>query len=1007
MADSPAYIGYVDGLHGGALAGWCMARDRSAHRVTIRVFEETRLLGETIADLYRADVLPLGGDGYHGFSFPLPPQLSDGELHALTVRVGPTGDVLPGSPAEIRLMPLDLSYEGELEGVAEGRAVGWVRNWQHPEEDPVVNILAEGHIVASARAFAASAGEEMRRFELPLPEFLLDGSEHLLTATAGPEHVKLTGSPLRFRLRIVADEIDLASARRRLDANLAAIEGVETRLHEIAGLARRSAQFNQMAADALQDIRRMLGGFERKLGEIGAVIDALSVDEIALPPRLLEQLEAAAADLAETAGEVGMVGRLAQPETPVPLLDGVMRRFPPLEFPRPAAPAVSIVIPVYNKFFYTYQCLASLLKHPPRAPVEVVLVDDASTDETVLAPFLFPGVTIVRNPVNAGFLDSCNRGAAAAAGEYLMFLNNDTTLHADAVDALLGSFDRPGVGLAGAKLVFPDGRLQEAGGIVFRDGSAINYGRGDDPTKGEYNYVRAVDYCSGAAIMLPKAVWNEVGGFDERYRPAYYEDADLAFKVRAAGLSVCYQPFAVVTHFEGISSGTDPRRGVKAYQARNAKLFAEKWAAALAAHRPKGESPALARDRGVARRVLVIDACTPTPDQDAGSTVTFEHMRVLQRLGFTVTFVPEINFAFVADYTPALQRLGIEAVYAPSWHRMDKFLEARADAFDLVYVHRFSVAERCLPLLRKYARGAPVLFNTQDLHYLREERAAALSGAAADRAGAAETKARELAVIAAVDATMLCSSAEMALVERALPDAFLYYFPWLIEAEALPRPAFAERDGFMFLGGFGHPPNADAVAYFVRDVMPHVRRLIPGARFYIYGSHMPDWIRDLAAPDVVVAGFAPELGPVFDRHRVSITPLRYGAGFKGKIAASLAHAVPVVATPVAVEGTGLTDGREVLVGDGAVAFAEALARLYRDAALWQALSHAGWEFVARNFSPERACERFSEILGRLDRAPRPAAASVAAVQADLPPGVRRIPPGGAPRRMAGSGPDYG
>ncbi|HZB91683.1 MAG TPA: glycosyltransferase family 2 protein, partial [Stellaceae bacterium] len=816
MADSPAYIGYVDGLHGGALAGWCMARDRSPRRVSVRVFEGAELLGETTADLYRADVLPLGGDGYHGFSFPLPPQLSDGELHALTVRVGPTGEVLPGSPAEMRLMPLDLSYEGELEGVVEGKAVGWAQNWQLADEDPVVDILAEGHIVASGRAYVV-AGEETRRFALPLPEFLLDGKEHLLTATVGPRQATLAGSPLRFRLRVVADEIDFASARRRLDANLTAIEGVETRLHEIAGLARRSAQFNQLAADTLQDIRRMLGGFDHKLAEIGALIDALRVDEIALPPLLLEQLEAAAADLAQTAGEVGMIGRLAQPEPPVPLLDEVTRRFPPLEFARPAAPRVSIVIPVHNKFFYTYQCLASLLRHPPHAPVEIVLVDDASTDETVLAPHLLPGVTVVRNAANAGFLDSCNRGAAAAAGAYLMFLNNDTTLHADAVDELLGSFDRPGVGLVGAKLVFPDGRLQEAGGIVFRDGGAINYGRGDDHAKGEYNYVRPVDYCSGAAIMLPKAVWNEVGGFDERYRPAYYEDADLAFKVRAAGLAVCYQPFAVVTHFEGISSGTDPRRGVKAYQARNAKLFAEKWSGVLAAHRPKGEGTARERDRGVSRRVLVIDACTPTPDQDAGSTVTFEHMRVLQSLGFKVTFIPETNFAFVPDYTTALQRLGIEAVYAPSYHRMDKFLAERGEEFDLIYVHRFSVAERCLPLLRKYARAAPILFNTQDLHYLREERAAALSGAAADLAGAAETKARELAVIGAVDGTMLCSTAEVALVERELPDSFLYYFPWLIKAETLLRPAFAEREGFMFLGGFGHPPNADAVAYFVRD----------------------------------------------------------------------------------------------------------------------------------------------------------------------------------------------
>lgn len=1004
MADGQKYLGYVDGLHEGALAGWCMAKDGSSTRVIVRIFEGGQLLGEARADLFRADVLPLGGDGHHGFNFPLPSYLADGDPHALTVRVGAKGEILPGSPSEVRMIPRDRSYEGAFEGVVDGHAVGWVRNWQRPEEDPVINIIAENNLVTSGKAFRPSAGQEGRRFELALPAFLLDGREHLLTAAAGPEQVALAGSPIRFRMRVVTDEVDLASIRNRLDANLVDIEQVHGRLHEIAGLAKKSAQFNQIAAEAVHDIRRMLGAFERKMGEIDAVIAGLSVQRVEIPLTLVTGLEAAAADLAGTAAHIATIGRASQKEKPDLLLDDVKRRFSPLEFPRPSAPTVSIIIPVYNKFFYTHQCLASLHKHLPRAPTEIILVDDSSCDETVLAPFILHGVTIVRNPLNTGFLDSCNRGAAAARGDYLMFLNNDTTVQDGSIDELLDSFGRPGVGLVGAKLVFPDGRLQEAGGIVFRDGSAMNYGRGGDPARSEYNYVRSVDYCSGAAIMLPKSVWDEVGGFDTRYRPAYYEDADLCFKVRAEGLDVCYQPFSVITHFEGISSGTDPNSGVKSYQIRNAKLFFDKWAETLKSHGPSTQKQTLERDRVASRRALFIDACTPTPDQDAGSTVAVAHMRILQSLGYQVTFVPETNLAFLPEYTPALQRLGIEAIYAPSHARMEHFLEERAAEFDLVYIHRFSVAERCINLLRKHARTAPILFNPADLHYLREERGAELKESAATLASARDTKRRELAVIRAADCTILCSTAEMTIVARELPNSFLYYFPWLIKAETLSRPSFAEREGFMFLGGFGHPPNEDAVEYFVQNVMPFVRELIPGVRFYVYGSHMPDSIRALEAPDIIICGFAAELGPVFDRHRISIAPLRYGAGFKGKIATSLAHTVPVLGTPIAVEGTGLEDGKNVLTASGPEQFAKALARLYTDQVLWETLSVAGWRFVAENFSFERGRERFTEILLRLGQAPpkpviayREATAKMPAVcetpQSPKPPSShsRRVP----------------
>ena len=217
-------------------------------------------------------------------------------------------------------------------------------------------------------------------------------------------------------------------------------------------------------------------------------------------------------------------------------------------------------------------------EHSGELAYEVIVVDDHSTDDTHEIIGRIPGLVYLRGETNAGFIASCNRGAAAARGKYLVFLNNDTTVTEGWLSALRETFEfEPQAGLVGSKLVYPDGRLQEAGGIIWRDGSGWNRGKFQDPTKPEFNYLREVDYCSAASLMIPAALFADLGGFDPKYAPAYYEDTDLAFKVRQGGRKVLYQPLSVVLHHEGVTSGTDTSSGTKQYQEVNRATFATAW----------------------------------------------------------------------------------------------------------------------------------------------------------------------------------------------------------------------------------------------------------------------------------------------------------------------------------------------------------------------------------------------------------------------------------------------
>lgn len=322
---------------------------------------------------------------------------------------------------------------------------------------------------------------------------------------------------------------------------------------------------------------------------------------------------------------------------------------------------VSVVIPVHNNVGHTLMCLLSVFRHPPRRGFEVIVGDDASSDATqALVGALGGPVVYLRHTENLGYLRNCNASVALARGRQVVLLNNDTLMLPGSLNALVDLLETdPQIGLAGSKLLFGNGRLQEAGGIVWRDASTSNFGRDDDPELPQYNYLKDVDCCAAASIAVRADLWRELGGFDPRYAPAYFEDTDLAFRVREAGLRTVYQPRSVVIHYEAASHGRDESQGVRKHLVDNRKVFYQRWHETLGAQCEPGRDLFLARDRSRGRpHVLVIAASVPAPEGNEESRALFERLLAWAKGGVQSA----LWLGAPSPATAALQQHGIEVL---------------------------------------------------------------------------------------------------------------------------------------------------------------------------------------------------------------------------------------------------------------------------------------------------------------------------------------------------------
>jgi GT2 family glycosyltransferase/glycosyltransferase involved in cell wall biosynthesis len=663
------------------------------------------------------------------------------------------------------------------------------------------------------------------------------------------------------------------------------------------------------------------------------------------------------------------------PEASTPAFSVPAFSVPAFSVPAFSVPAFSVIMVLHNQFALTMMALASLRANFGGA-IELILVDSGSHDETRHIERYVRGARMIRFPYNAGFVEACNTALPQVSAPALLYLNNDLLLGPDACRlALARLFGAASVGAVGGKLIRTNGQLQEAGSIIWRDGTTLGYLRDADPNIPEANFVREVDYCSGAFLMLRTALVRQLGGFDDAYRPAYYEEADLCVRLRKSGWRTLYDPSVVIQHFEyGSADATASTR----LMARNHAIFVDRHRDYL-----RYQHPARARNAVHARsprpiqagqiqggqiqagtdaparearalRILFIEDRIPLRRLGAGYVRSNDIIHAMAGLGHAVSVFP--IYAATASVIEIYRDLPetAEVLYERGMESLAGFIEARAGYYDIVWIGRTHNLERLLPILGDSSQALPAHGLVLDT-----EAIAAPRSLEQDRVlGQPQTESLEQALRRELACAYFCqkiiavSDHDASLVRQAGHSNVCVLGHM---RQPCPTPSsWSQRRHLLFLGAIHDPgsPNHDSLEWFVGQVLPLLEgRLPPDVRFTVAG-----FVRqgiDLSElgrnPRVDLLGPVEDLAALYDRHRVFIAPTRFAGGIPFKVHEAASYGLPVVATDLLCRQVGWNDGHEISAGGSnhPQHFADATLALYDDEQRWNTIREGALQRLAQ------------------------------------------------------------
>ena len=633
------------------------------------------------------------------------------------------------------------------------------------------------------------------------------------------------------------------------------------------------------------------------------------------------------------------------------------------------APEISVVMVLFNQFELTMQALASL-RDNFAGGIQLILIDNASSDDTRQIGAYVTGAKILRLKENAGYLQAANRGLGFATAPALLYLNNDLQLHHGAIGAALERLWREeNIGAVCGKVIRTHGALQEAGSIIWRDASTAGYLRDAPALEPGANFVRDVDYGSAVFLMCRTALVQRLGGYDEDFAPAYYEDSDLCVRLHKAGYRTVYDPAVAVTHLEyGSAENSDAamammRRGQKIFERKHRDFLQAKFDADI-------KNPVFARAAGQpARRVLFIEDTVPLRQLGSGFVRANDIVGAIVDAGCEVSVLPVNGAPYSIQSLLGGLPETVEVLHDLSIDLLENFLHERRGFYDLIWISRTHNFTRVRPKFEAagvFADRVPIVLDTEAVVTVRDAAFAIIRGGAhknfnfdaALRDEFAGTEiCRHVTAVSVLEADLLSS-----LGLRSVSMIGTRREPRLTEEN------FASRAGLLFVASIHQPdsPNLDSLTWYADEILPALEREMDNPPVLNFCGYVAPRINLSTFENdsrIKIHGPAADLTPFYASNRVFIAPTRFAAGTPYKIYEAASHGLPCVATDLLARQLGWLPGAELLIAPvyDARRFAAQIALLYRTETLWTKLRQQ----AAARLAAENSAAAFQQSVSRV------------------------------------------
>ncbi|MDC7682865.1 glycosyltransferase [Asticcacaulis sp. BYS171W] len=647
-----------------------------------------------------------------------------------------------------------------------------------------------------------------------------------------------------------------------------------------------------------------------------------------------------------------------------------------VRFKPSSSPKISLIIPVYNHFNFTMQLLGRLsetLASTEKGEAEVIVVDNGSTDRTTELETLAPGIRYLRLSKPLGYTLACNEGAKIATGEVVLFLNNDIELGAGAIWSALEVLSDESVGATGGRIVQLSGALQEAGGLVWKDGSTLGFGRGENPDSGQFLIARDVDYVSGCFLAMRRALFEDLGGFSEDYAPGYYEEVDLCARIWDKGLRVVFDPRILLYHYEYASySAGRPPSASTARIASKRKIFKEKNQDFIKRRAVPvfGKVTATAFARGSQRQkhILVIEDQEPHPRKGAGFNRSGDIVRGLRENGWSVTILaryeevsPDPNWSD-GGFTQVIREAHLP-------NGLDGWLKDNDQFIDAIWIcrtHNFLSLAAPLQAWKEKKAGRRVIADTEAVASTRIMELRRIAGMDVESGELDKMVADEIGGATFADVIVAVNELDRDVLDGKLCDVAILGQSFV----STPTPkSFAERNGFLFVGAVNRAsePNYDSLMWFAQNVWPMVRSRLPDATLTVIanwnaGIEVPDFLRENG---VTLLQNVADLVPYFDDARVFVAPTRFAGGIPHKVQNALAYGLPTVCSELLARQLGLNKpGSPLLYSDVShpQKMADNCVEMHSSESLWVKCRAAAIDYIVENCNWSRYRATIADIL---------------------------------------------